>query len=126
MKIRMDIPDELYNQYKELAEKQGFAVTKLNQILFTETLEKWIAKAFESDKVNCTYCGKISHVRSGRNILVKKGEDSIGRMDVFFVCNDCYYSEIEFRHPGFHDDEDEEYFYGVKNNLLFLSNSVNK
>ena len=42
MKIRMDVSDELYLKYKKIAEQNGFAVTKLNQIVFEQAVNKWI------------------------------------------------------------------------------------
>ena len=42
MHIRIEVEDELYLEYKELADKKAYQVTKLNKILFEETVKKWL------------------------------------------------------------------------------------
>ena len=42
MNIRLEVDDDLYVTYKELADKKAYQVTKLNRILFEEVIGKWI------------------------------------------------------------------------------------
>lgn len=57
MQIRMDISDKLYNKYRDLADKNGYAVTKLNQIIFEKALEDWILENEKRWVYICDVCG---------------------------------------------------------------------
>ncbi len=100
MKIRMDIPDSIYLRYKELAEKQGFAITKLNSILFEEALENWIFKALAEDKSKCVYCGDIINKNSGHYLVAKTDNEDFNLWNKFFVCEACYDKEIRLKPPA--------------------------
>jgi hypothetical protein len=41
-KIRIEIDDNLYDQYKDLANDKAFQVTKLNKILLEKAIRQWI------------------------------------------------------------------------------------
>jgi len=43
MHLRIEIDDVLYKEYKQIAEKRGYAVTKLNNIIFKECVERFVA-----------------------------------------------------------------------------------
>ncbi len=100
MKIRMDIPDEIYTYYKELAESKGFAVTKLNQILFREAVENWVLQSQANDLNTCEICG--TKINKGTGLIVTKQnqeEQHFMLWERHYYCEDCY-------RPHMNDDND--------------------
>lgn len=90
MKIRMEIPDSIYIQYKELAEKYGFAVTKLNQILFKEAIESWMLHTTAKNINTCESCGDIIDKESGMQIVKETDEPDFMLWEKHYICEDCF------------------------------------
>ncbi len=42
MHIRLEVDDDLYSEYREIADKKAYQVTKLNKLLFEEAVRKWL------------------------------------------------------------------------------------
>jgi len=62
----MEISDKLYNRYKEVADRSGYAVTKLNQIIFEKALQDWVNENEKKWVYVCDTCGihteKVYHI----------------------------------------------------------------
>lgn len=85
MQIRMDISDSLYNTYKELADKSGYAVTKLNQIIFEKALQTWIVETEKNTIHACDACG----TRTNKPVVIFDGRDEyIYKSKI--LCEECY------------------------------------
>ncbi|MCP3925290.1 MAG: hypothetical protein GY714_22175 [Desulfobacterales bacterium] len=67
MKIRMEISDELYLKYKKMAEQEGYAVTKLNQIIFEQAVGKWVIENELKNIDICQRCGSKVGLLSKKN-----------------------------------------------------------
>lgn len=85
MQIRMEISDKLYIRYKDLADKSGFAVTKLNQIIFEKALQNWIIETEKKCFQECDICGaysdKFFHIFSYNTDFMERNQT---------VCEKCY------------------------------------
>lgn len=86
MEIRLKIDDALYYRYKDLAEKNAFAVTRLNQILFEQVLRQWIFETEKREMLVCSNCGKELDYDSDDNekFLLQCG------IKQYFYCETCF------------------------------------
>ncbi len=97
MKIRMEVSDDFYLEYKKIAEKKGYAVTKLSQIIFEKAVKKWVIENKIKEKKTCCVGGcEID----GEDIL-NPFDKTIGVFDgedIHRYCENCYenFSQIIF------------------------------
>lgn len=89
MKIRMEISDEIYQKYKKMAENKGYAVTKLNQIIFEEAVKSWIVENELKKSDRCCMCG-CELAQEDKGTLFNKRNCFFNGDDMYGVCDDCF------------------------------------
>ncbi len=93
MKIRMDISDELYLKYKKLAEQDGYAVTKLNQIIFEQAVNKWVIENELKNIERCSACG-IEVEKTGESCMSKRNGFYDGKK-MHAMCEECFRNQCD-------------------------------
>jgi len=84
----MDVSDKLYAKYKDVADKKGYAVTKLNQIIFEKALRDWILEMEKQWVYICDVCG--IHTDKAYYIY-KYNQDAYEECET--LCESCFHEQ---------------------------------
>ena len=84
----MEISDEIYQKYKKMAENKGYAVTKLNQIIFEKAVQRWIIENQLNNSDRCCMCGcELGPDKQG---LFNRKNGFYNGEEMYAVCDDCF------------------------------------